>query len=49
MKRYRILEQYWDTWQANADNCTVSKEQIEELATEWEVSVESLMEQVEEC
>ena len=52
MKEYRVRPVCLDNWLAHgdsADEVIVSKEEIERLAREWGMTVEELMEQVEEC
>ena len=54
MKKYRIKDEYLDAWTGgniyNADETPeiVDEVEIERLAHEWEVPVETLMEQVDE-
>ena len=50
MKHYRVLPEYIDKWTQEAlDDLTVDEAEIERLSREWGVSIESLMEQVEEA
>ncbi len=45
---YRIRPEFWEQWGSVVDeNTRVTDEEIRELAHTWDVSVESLMEQVE--
>lgn len=45
---YHVKPEYYDLWGAYEGFDTVTSEQIEELAREWEKTVDELMEQVEE-
>lgn len=49
MKAYKIKEEYLDRWgeDVTADDI-VTQEELERLASEWEIPVEELMEQLEE-
>lgn len=52
MKQYRVKPEYMDNWLAHgdsADEIIVDENEINRLAREWGMSVEDLMEQVEEC
>ena len=49
MKQFKIKPEYYDMWGAYDGNDTVTADQINELASEWEMSVEALMEQVDEA
>lgn len=52
MKQYKVKSEYLDNWLAHgdsADEVIVSEEEINRLTLEWGMSVEDLMEQVEEC
>lgn len=52
MKQYKVKPEYLDNWLAHgdsADEVIVSEEEINRLAREWGMTVEDLMEQVEEC
>lgn len=52
MKQYRVKPEYLDNWLAHgdsADEVIVDENEINRLAREWGMSVEDLMEQVEEC
>lgn len=52
MKQYRVKPEYMDNWLAHgdsADEVIVDENEINRLAREWGMSVEDLMEQVEEC
>lgn len=48
MKTYHIKPEYYDLWGAWDGNDTVTTDEIEQLAREWEMTVDELMEQVEE-
>lgn len=57
MKKYRVIEEYICAWYGSeatmseieaSQKSGIAIEEIERLATEWCVDVESLMEQVEE-
>lgn len=50
---YRVRPEFWDMWFGGMStdeigNAEVSSEEISRLAVEWGVTVEELMEQVEE-
>ena len=50
-KLYRILPEFYDNWTDSADyehDSIVTENEIKCLAAEWGVSVDDLMEQVEE-
>lgn len=49
MKQYKIKPEYYDIWGAYEGNDTVTADEINRLANEWEMPVEALMEQVEEA
>lgn len=49
MKQFKIKPEYYDMWGAYDGNDTVTVDRINELAAEWEMSVEELMEQVDEA
>ena len=49
MKNYRIKEEYLDRWGEDVTaDYIVTQEELERLASEWEVPVEELLEQLEE-
>lgn len=49
MKKYRVINEYWDMWGvSNEEESIVDHAEIERLADEWEMTVKKLMEQVEE-
>jgi len=49
MKQFKIKPEYYDLWGAYEGNDIVTADQINELAVEWEMPVEALMEQVDEA
>lgn len=49
MMKFKIKPEFYDQWGAYEGNDTVTAEQISELAVEWEMPVEALMEQVDEA
>lgn len=49
MKKYRIIEEYLDNWGEDVTaDYVVTREEVERLASEWEVPVDELLEQLEE-
>ena len=49
MKNYRIKEEYLDRWGEDVtEDYIVTQEELERLASEWEIPVEELLEQLEE-
>lgn len=49
MKKYEVMVEYWDMWGiSNAEEAIVDQVEVERLAAEWEMSVEDLLEQVED-
>lgn len=49
MKKYMVKSECWDMWQvSNEEEAIVDYAEIERLADEWEMTVEELLEQVEE-
>lgn len=49
MKNYRIKDEFLDSWGEDVpDGYIVTQEELERLASEWEVPVEELLEQLEE-
>lgn len=49
MKAYRVKTEYIDRWTPeDVDELIVTEDEIRRLATEWDVAVGDLMEQVEE-
>ena len=49
MKTYTIMPEYLDQWGADADeNTIITQDDVERLATDWETSVEELLDQLEE-
>ena len=50
MKQYKILPQYYDEWGCVEEgNDIVTFDEIKRLAVEWGMTVEELIEQVEEA
>ena len=47
MKEYKIKPEFYDLWGAYEGNDTVTEDRLIELAEEWEMTVEDLLEQVE--
>ena len=50
---YRVIPKYWDDWfwglsSKEIGDATVTEDEIKRLAREWSVTVEDLLEQVEE-
>ena len=49
MKQYRIKPEFWSAWgEAVDENTIIDTAEIERLAREWDMTVDALMEQVEE-
>ena len=49
MKNYRIKEEFLDRWGEDVtEDYIVTQEELERLASEWEIPVEGLLEQLEE-
>ena len=46
--KYKIKPEFYDEWGAYEGIDIVTADEINELSVEWDVSVEELMEQVEE-
>ena len=48
MKQFKIKPEFYDQWGAYEGNDTVTADTINDLAAEWEMTVNDLMEQIEE-
>ena len=48
MKQFKIKPEFYDKWGAYEGNDIVNADTINDLAAEWEMTVDDLMEQVEE-
>ena len=49
MKAYHVLPEFWSAWGEDVDgNTVIDMAEIERLAREWDMTVDALMEQVEE-
>ena len=46
-KKYRVNPDYFDLWDANKDDI-MSESEVRDLATEWDMSFEDVLEQLEE-
>ena len=48
-KRYHVMPEFWSAWGEDVDeNTIVDENEIKRLAREWDMTVDALMEQVEE-
>ena len=50
MKKYRVLPEYYDEWQASPDNDIVTEDFVKQMThpNEWNIPLETLLEQLEE-
>ena len=46
-KKYRVNPDYFDLWDANEDDI-MSESEVRDLAAEWDMSFEDVLEQLEE-
>ena len=46
-KKYRVNPDYFDLWDANEDDI-ISESEVRDLAAEWDMSFEDVLEQLEE-
>ena len=46
-KKYRVNHDYFDLWDANEDDI-MSESEVRDLAAEWDMSLEDVLEQLEE-
>lgn len=46
-KKYRVNPDYFDSWDANEDDI-MSESEVRDLAAEWDMSFEDVLEQLEE-